>query len=73
MSGGEETQLGTRLRHRRVAKAAGNSDSLDLRQPPLDSTRVAGYIMKDCLSSVRYWPYFEGLRLYTVLGAPWLV
>ena len=29
-SGGEETQRGTRLRHRRVAKAAGNSDSLDL-------------------------------------------
>ena len=38
MSGGEETQLGTRLRHRRVAKAAGNSDSLDLRQARLPST-----------------------------------
>ena len=40
MSGGEETQRGTRLRHRQVAKAAGNSDSLDLRPArlPLDST-----------------------------------
>ena len=41
MSGGEETQLGTRLRHRRVAKAAGNSDSLDLRQARLPSTLQA--------------------------------
>ena len=38
MSGGEETQRGTRLRHRRVAKAAGNSDSLDLRPARLPST-----------------------------------
>ena len=37
MSGGEETQRGTRLRHRRVAKAAGNSDSLDLRPARLPS------------------------------------
>ena len=37
-SGGEETQRGTRLRHRRVAKAAGNSDSLDLRPARLPST-----------------------------------
>ena len=42
MSGGEETQLGTRLRHRRVAKAAGNSDSLDLRQARLPSTLPRG-------------------------------
>ena len=34
------TQRGTRLRHRRVAKAAGNSDSLDLRQqPPVEVNR----------------------------------
>ena len=39
-SGGEETLLRKRLRHRHKAKAAGNSYSLDLRQnaPPLDST-----------------------------------
>ena len=37
-SGGEETQRGTRLRHRQVAKAAGNSDSLDLRPARLPST-----------------------------------
>ena len=42
MSGGEETQLRTRLRHRRVAKAAGNSDSLDLRQARLPSTLPRG-------------------------------
>ena len=41
-SGGEETQLGKRLRHRRVAKAAGNSDSLDLRQARLPSTLPTG-------------------------------
>ena len=42
-SGGEETRLGARLRHRRVAKAAGNSDSLDLRQARLPSTLPRGH------------------------------
>ena len=37
------------------------------------SHRVAGYTMKDCLSSVPYWPCFEGLLVQTVLGVPWLV
>lgn len=43
MSGGEETRPGTGLRHRRVAKAAGNSYSLVLQAgaPPLDSTQGA--------------------------------
>ncbi len=38
MSGGEETRLGTGLRHRRAAKAAGNSNSLVLSQARLPST-----------------------------------
>ncbi len=37
------------------------------------SHRVAGWIMKECLSSVRYWSFFQGMRVQTALGVLWLV
>ena len=30
-------------------------------------------LMKECLSSVRYWSFFEGMRVQTALGVLWLV
>ena len=60
-SGGEETLLRKRLRHRHKAKAAGNSYSLDLRQnaPPLDSTgfRVHAYYQQVTKTELRKWHY----------------
>ena len=60
-SGGEETLLRKRLRHRHKAKAAGNSYSLDLRQnaPPLDSTgfRVHAYYQQVTKTESRKWHY----------------
>ena len=60
-SGGEETLLRKRLRHRRVAKAAGNSNSLGLRQdaPPLDSTgfRLHVYYQQVTKAETRKWHY----------------
>ena len=62
-----------------VPSAQGVSPSLrlDLHSPSANvariSHRVAAHIMNKSLASTGYWSYIDGLRILTVLGAPWLV
>ena len=74
-SGGEETRLGARLRHRRVAKAAGNRrlPRSTAGAPPLDSTQVAPVLLETVCIQYVMGPLRESQEKQSVLGMPWLV